>query len=117
MTVIDDFLSEVSDPQRAVLEEMRRRILAVIPDAEECISYAVPCFKVDGKGVAGFAPYKQHNSYFPFSGQVFKAIPKAVGGYVVTSGALHFALDKPLEQDLVKILIETRLEQILRNGR
>lgn len=116
MTVIDDFLAGVAEPQRGVLLEMRNRILAIVPDAEECISYAVPCFKVDGKAVAGFAPYKNHNSYFPFSGQVFKAVAERVYGFTRTSGALHFDLDRPLDQELIELLITTRMEQIHRNN-
>ncbi len=117
MTVIDDYLARVSEPQKSVLFEMRTRILTLIPNAVECISYQVPCFKVDGKGIAGFAPYKSHNSYFPFSGQVFKEIPEVVADYETTSGALHFDCDKPLDMDVLKVLIEKRMEQILRNNR
>jgi uncharacterized protein YdhG (YjbR/CyaY superfamily) len=111
MTVIDEYLAGVSEPQRSVLLELRATILELIPEAEEVISYAVPCFKLNGKGIAGFAPYKNHNSYFPFSGQVFKAMPDEVAGYGTTDGALHFALDKPLDPALVKRLIEVRLAQ------
>jgi uncharacterized protein YdhG (YjbR/CyaY superfamily) len=117
MSVIDDYLGGVAEPQRSVLVEMRRRILEVIPNAEECISYRVPCFKIGGKGVAGFAAYKQHNSYFPFSGQVFKAIPEITAGFTTTSGALHFNSDEPLDLEVIRALINTRMEQILRNGR
>jgi len=49
MSVIDDFLAGVSEPQRSVLEELRELILEFIPEAEECISYNLPCFKVNGK--------------------------------------------------------------------
>jgi uncharacterized protein YdhG (YjbR/CyaY superfamily) len=111
MTVIDDFLAGVAEPQRSVLLELRALILEFIPAAEECISYQVPCFKVNGKGIAGFAPYKKHNSYFPFSGQVFKAIPDELAQYATTDGALHFSTDECLPRELVKRLIEVRLAQ------
>jgi uncharacterized protein YdhG (YjbR/CyaY superfamily) len=38
-------------------------------------------------------------------------MPDAVADYVTTDGALHFALDKPLDPALVKRLIEVRLAQ------
>lgn len=117
MTVIDEFLSQVTEPQRSVLLEMRKQILELVPEAEECIAYQVPCFKLNGKGFAGFAPYKNHNSFFPFSGQVFKAMKEDLVGYTFTSGALHFAVDEPLDSKLVRKLIEVRLEQIHSNGR
>jgi uncharacterized protein YdhG (YjbR/CyaY superfamily) len=111
MTVIDDFLAEVSEPQRSALFELRQIILEFIPDAEECISYNLPCFKTNGKGIAGFDAYKNHNSYFPFSGQVFKALPDELEGYVYTKGALHFSMDECLPRELVRRLIEVRLAQ------
>jgi uncharacterized protein YdhG (YjbR/CyaY superfamily) len=111
MTVIDDFLAGVAEPQRSVLLELRKLILEFIPEAEECIAYNIPCFKVNGKGIAGFDAYKNHNSYFPFSGQVFKTIPDELEGYELTKGSLHFSTDKCLPRELVKRLIEVRLAQ------
>lgn len=111
MTVIDDFLAGVSEPQRSVLAELRQLILEFIPEAEECISYNLPCFKVNGKGIAGFDAYKNHNSYFPFSGQVFKAMMDDLEGYEMTKGSLHFSKDQCLPRELVKKLIEMRLSQ------
>jgi uncharacterized protein YdhG (YjbR/CyaY superfamily) len=117
MTVIDDFLAGISEPQRSVLQELRQLILEFIPNAEECISYNLPCFKVNGKSVAGFDAYKNHNSYFPFSGQVFREMPRELEGYVFTKGSLHFSKDACLPRELVQRLIEVRLEQIHSNGR
>lgn len=37
----------------------------MVPDAEQCISYGVPGFKIDGKTIAGFAAFKNHLSYLP----------------------------------------------------
>lgn len=69
---IDDYLATVPEPKRATLEALRRSILAVIPDAEQCISYGMPAFRVDGKVLAGFAAFKNHLAYLPHSGRVFK---------------------------------------------
>ena len=44
------------------LGTLRRSILEVVPDAEQCISYGTPAFKVDGRTVAGFAAFKSHLS-------------------------------------------------------
>ncbi len=111
MTVIDDYLEGVPDPERSALLRLRQQILALVPDAVECISYQVPCFKLDGKAVAGFAPYKKHLSYFPFSGQTIKALPQ-FEAFSQTQGALHFSVEKPLTDDEVKLLIERRLQEI-----
>jgi uncharacterized protein YdhG (YjbR/CyaY superfamily) len=57
---IDSYLAALGEPERTTLEDLWRSILAVIPDAEQCISYGMPAFKVGGKTVAGFAAFKNH---------------------------------------------------------
>ncbi len=111
MTVIDEYLENTPDPDRSALLNLRQQILALVPDAVERISYQVPCFKVDGKGVAGFAPYKKHLSYFPFSGQTLKSLSE-FDDFSQTQGALHFTADHPLSDEQVRLLIDTRLREI-----
>jgi len=109
---VDDYLSSVEEPKRSTLEAVRRSILRVVPDAEECISYGVPGFRLDGQTVAGFAAFKDHVSYLPHSGWVLGQLTDELAGYQTTKGALHLAPDEPLPDDLVRRLVETRLQEL-----
>jgi len=109
---IDGYLAEVEDPKRATLEILRMSILQVVPDAEQCISYGTPAFKVDGKVVAGFAAFKSHLSYLPHSGSVLSQLGDEVGGYTSTKGALHFDVGEPLPDSLVRKLVETKMQEL-----
>lgn len=108
---VDRYLADLEEPKRATLEEMRRRILEVIPDAEQGISYSVPAFKVEGRVVAGLAAFKSHLSYLPHSGSVLAAVSDKTGGYTQTKSALHFPVDAPLPRELIRELIEVKLRQ------
>ena len=108
---IDAYLDRLDEPKRSTLSRLRGDILAVIPDAEQCISYAVPGFKVAGKTVAGFAAFKNHLSYLPHSGSVFPELEEELAGYTKSSGALRFPIDQPLPGELVEKLIAVRLGQ------
>jgi uncharacterized protein YdhG (YjbR/CyaY superfamily) len=108
---VDRYLADLEDPKRATLEEMRRRILAVIPDAEQGLSYSLPAFKVEGKTVAGLAAFKAHLSYLPHSGSVLAAVREKTGGYTQTKSALHFPVDTPLPQELISELIRIKMRQ------
>ncbi len=108
---IDDYLQHLDEPKRSTLSQLRRDILAVVPDAEQCISYALPGFKVDGKTIAGFAAFKNHLSYLPHSGSVFPELADELTGYRRSSGSLHFPVDQPLPLELVEKLISVRLRQ------
>ena len=109
---IDDYLAELPESKRATLEIVRQRILAVIPEAEQCISYGMPAFRVDGKVLAGFAAFKNHLAYLPHSGRVFQEIPE-LDSFEKTTGSLHFGLDEPLSQEIIQRLIEVRRAQAL----
>jgi uncharacterized protein YdhG (YjbR/CyaY superfamily) len=108
---IDEYLDGLDEPKRSTLSQLRRDIVAVVPDAEQCIAYAVPGFKVAGKTIAGFAAFKNHLSYLPHSGSVFPELAQELAGYQKSSGALRFPVDKPLAPDLVEKLIAVRLRQ------
>ncbi|MCW2783747.1 MAG: hypothetical protein JWP74_264 [Marmoricola sp.] len=109
---IDDYLAGVAEPKRTTLEQLRQQILAVLPDAEECISYGMPAFRLDGKVVVGFAAFKNHLSYLPHSGSVLTALATELTDYVYTAGSLHFPVDQTLPTQLVEKLLATRLAQL-----
>jgi uncharacterized protein YdhG (YjbR/CyaY superfamily) len=109
---IDAYLANVDEPKRGTLEKLRRTILSIVPEAEQCISYKMPAFRLHGHVIAGFAAFKDHLSYFPFSGSVLSQLPDDVAGYAGTKSALHFPIDEPLPEQLVKKLIEVRLRQV-----
>jgi uncharacterized protein YdhG (YjbR/CyaY superfamily) len=108
---IDEYLDGLDEPKRSTLGRLRSDILAVLPDAEQCLSYAVPGFKVGGKTIAGFAAFKNHLSYLPHSGSVFPVLAEDLAGYGKSSGALRFPVDQPLPPELVEKLIAVRLRQ------
>lgn len=109
---IDSYLARVDEPQRTTLEQLRRDILAVLPAAEECISYGMPAFKLHGKTIAGFAAFKNHLSYLPHSGSVLPALEPDLAGYDHTKGSLHFPIDESLPPSLVNNLITARLAEL-----
>ena len=106
---VDAYLAELDEPKRATLETLRRSIRAVLPDVEECISYGMPAFQVDGKVVAGFAAFKNHLAYLPHSSEVLTRLGDRLNEYERTKGSLHFPVDVPLPDDLVRSLIEAKL--------
>jgi uncharacterized protein YdhG (YjbR/CyaY superfamily) len=108
---IDQYLGTLDEPKRATLAQLRNTIVAIVPDAEQCISYGMPAFKLGGKTVAGFAAFKSHLSYLPHSGSVIEQLAKETEGYTKTKGSLHFPIDQPLPKKLVKQLLDARMAE------
>jgi uncharacterized protein YdhG (YjbR/CyaY superfamily) len=109
---IDRYLATLDEPKRTVLEALRESILEILPEAEQCISYGVPAFKVNGKAVAGFAGFKRHLSYVPHSGSVLATLQDDTAAYETSKGSLKFTVDKPLPKRLVKKLVSARMREL-----
>jgi uncharacterized protein YdhG (YjbR/CyaY superfamily) len=108
---VDQYLEALEEPKRTTLAQLRDTILAILPEADQGISYGVPAFKVRGKTIAGFAAFKNHLSYLPHSGSVFPELSDELQGYSTSSGALRFGIGEPLPAPLVRKLIAVRLQQ------
>lgn len=108
---IDAYLSKVTGARRAALDELRALLRSLLPKAEECVSYGLPAFRLDGKVVAGFAATTKGCSYYPFSGATLATLSAELRGYSMTSGALHFTPDAPLPRALVRKLLKTRMAE------
>jgi uncharacterized protein YdhG (YjbR/CyaY superfamily) len=108
---IDDHLESLDEPKRSTLTALRETIVGIVPDADQCISYGMPAFRLQGKAVAGFAAFKDHLSYLPHSGSVLVEVEEDLAPYEYTKGALRFPIDAPLPSALVNKLIAIRISQ------
>ncbi len=94
------------------LQALRRQVLELVPNGEEGISYAMPCVKLSGKAVAGYAAFKKHIGYFPHSGNIVPQLSKELAGRKQTTGGFQFALGEVLADDLVAKLVTLRLKEL-----
>ncbi len=108
---IDEYLATLSSEKRAALGKLRKVIRSVFPRVEECISYRIPAFRLDGQVVAGFCATAKGCSYFPFSGSTLGALANDLHAYGQTKSSLHFHPDKPLPATLVRKLIKARIAE------
>ena len=108
---VDAYLATVSAAHRGPLRRLRRTIRAVVPEAEECISYGLPAFRLAGKVIGGFAATSKGCSYYPFSGTTLSTLADELAAYGKTKSAVHFGPDQPLPDALVRKLIEARVAE------
>ncbi len=108
---IDEYLATVSAVNRALLKKLRKTIHAVVPGVEECISYRLPAFRLNGSVIAGFAATSKGCSYYPFSGTTFKTLARDIESYSHTKSALHFGPHEPLPAALVRKLLGARIAE------
>jgi uncharacterized protein YdhG (YjbR/CyaY superfamily)/uncharacterized protein YndB with AHSA1/START domain len=111
---IDEYLESVEDPAaRKALGTLRSQLRKLMPKATEAITYGMPTFKVDGKTVAGFAFFKKHCGFYPYSTSgVVQALKAELAGYTTSKSGVTFSPDKPLTAKLVKLLVQPRLAEL-----
>ena len=114
---IDEYLAALDEPKRGTLSQLRATIVSLVPDAEQGMSYGLPAFKLRGKTIAGFAAFTHHLSYLPHSGSVISRLGEETEAYAKTKGSLHFPVDAPLPENLVKKLLDTRITDAFGPGR
>ncbi|RKG89579.1 SRPBCC domain-containing protein [Corallococcus terminator] len=115
---IDAYLADVADPAaKKTLRALRMQLRKLLPGATESISYRMPTFKVDGNAVAGFAFFKTHCGYYPFSGGVIPTLKAELDGYTTSKSGVTFPPDQPLPVTLVKKLVRARLAELATLGK
>lgn len=105
MTVIDNYLKDVPEPQKAALERVRKIVKQTVPEAEEVITYGVPGFKYKGKYLIAFASYKDHLSIFPGSAPI-ETMRSELANYKLSKGTVQFTLDNPMPETTLKEIIK-----------
>lgn len=108
---IDEYLTALDDERRAPLDALRRTIRSIVPRAEECISYGLPAFRLDGTVLAGFAATADGYSYYPFSSATLQTLSGELSGYATTKGALKVGAAERLPVALVRKLLKTRIAE------
>jgi uncharacterized protein YdhG (YjbR/CyaY superfamily) len=107
---IDEYLSRLTSDKRAALEKLRRAIKAAAPKAEECISYQIPAFRLDGKVLVWFGAASNHLSFFPGAAPI-KALAAELAEYDTRKGTIHFSPEHPLPATLVRKLVKSRIAE------
>jgi len=105
---IDDYLAALPADQRAALTRLRKAIRAVIPAAEECISYRLPAFRLHGKVLVAFGARTHHCAFYPMSSTTVEAHKAALRNYVTSKGTIRFQPARPLPASLVRTLVNAR---------
>jgi uncharacterized protein YdhG (YjbR/CyaY superfamily) len=109
ITTVDGYLANVSGDKRAALQKLRKTIQAVAPRAEECISYGLPAFRLNGRMLVWFGAAAHHCSFYP--GAVVEEYKDDLKDYKTSKGTIRFAPDDPLPVSLVRTLVKARIAE------
>jgi uncharacterized protein YdhG (YjbR/CyaY superfamily) len=107
---VHEYLAGLSEDKRAALEKLRQSIKAAAPRSEECFSYGMPAFRLNGRMLVYFHGAKNHCSFFPGAFPLV-VCKKEVEHYDTSKGTIRFPIDKPLPSALVRKLVKARIAE------
>ena len=108
---IDEYLAALNDDQRAALEKIRKSIRAAAPKAEECISYQIPAYRLNGRMLVGFGATANHCAFYPMSSSTVESHKDDLKDYDTSKGTIRFQADNPLPAALVRKLVKARIAE------
>jgi len=114
-TTIDEYLAPLPADKRAALQWLRRQIKAAAPGAEECISYGIPGFRLDGKLLVHFGAATKHCAFY--AGTVIEDYSRELAAYDTSKGTIRFPPDDPLPAALVRKLVKAQIARQLARRR
>lgn len=105
---IDEYIDMFSGNVKEKLQQLRSEIKKEIPDAIEVISYNMPAFKTT-EVLVYFAANKNHIGFYPTPSAIIK-FKKELIAYKTSKGAIQFPLDKPLPIELIRKIVNFRIQ-------
>ena len=108
-TTIDEYIASFPEAVQTRLEAVRQTIHAAAPQAQEIISYGMPCFRLN-KNLVYFAAAKKHIGFYPTSSGIAAFQPQ-LSAYKGAKGSVQFPHDQPLPLDLIAEIVKFRVAE------
>ncbi|MFJ8894191.1 iron chaperone [Leifsonia sp. NPDC102414] len=111
---VEEYLDRIGEPFSAALRTVRDRIVELLPEAEQVISYRVPVFRYHGRGLIGLSATAKECSLLLMSPPAAAALDGALGEGSFSGATLHFPPDAPLGVDTLRTIIAYRVAEAAR---
>jgi uncharacterized protein YdhG (YjbR/CyaY superfamily) len=108
---IDEYHLAYSGEALDRMRTIRKIIKEVVPDAEETISYQIPCFKYKGYLIY-YCAFPNHISLSnPYSDAFWEHFRADLEGYKTSKSAIRIPATKPLPEKLVQRIVTFRKKE------
>jgi len=109
---VDAYLTAQPEAARPALETVRSAIRAVLPEAQEVISYQIPAYRTGAGIIIFFAGWKKHFSLYPASEALVEAFADELKPYEVSKGTIRFPLSQPVPAALIGRIAAFRAKEV-----
>lgn len=112
-TSVTEYINSFALEVQTALKEIQQTIQKTFPEAKEMISYQMLAFKLDDEAIAHFAAWKKHIGFYGVSTEIQNALKDELEKHATIGekGTIQFPLDKPMPLDLIKTIVQLRVEE------
>ena len=114
---VSAYIASKPKDARAALTQVRKAVRKGVPAAEECLSYQMPAYKLNGVPVLYFAGWTSHYSLYPVTDTVAAAFKRELAGYERTKGGLKLPFSEPVPAALIERIAKLRADEVLARDR
>ncbi len=97
---------------QVILENIRKLVREVAPEAVETISYQMPTFRLYGHYLVYFAAFKKHIGLYPMPDGISE-FKSELSQYESGKGSVKFLLKQPIPYDLIRKIVAFRAQENL----
>ena len=108
-STVDEYIAAQGELIQPLLNQLRDTIKNAAPTANEIISYGMPAYKILGVLVY-FSANKHHIGFYP-TGSPIVVFSDELTAYKTSKGAIQFPLKTPVPIDLVRRIVEFRVNE------
>jgi uncharacterized protein YdhG (YjbR/CyaY superfamily) len=109
IAIFKNHIAQFPAPVQKRLNTLAQVLQDLMPEAEPCISYQMPAFRLKKKIVVYFAGFKNHIGFYPTAKPIAAFAPK-LEGYKWAKGSVQFQHDQDLPLVLIKEMTVFRLK-------
>jgi uncharacterized protein YdhG (YjbR/CyaY superfamily) len=109
---IDNYVASLPEPIRSRVAEIYSEARAIVPEATEGVSYAMPALLYKGKGLLAVMSTKHHIGIYPFGNLAELGEAATAAGLGTTKGSIHLRDGQSLPDGLLEELILRKVRRI-----
>ncbi len=109
LSPIPAYISDCAPIAQPLLKQLYKAIQQAAPDAEEILSYCMPCFR-QNKNLVYFAAFKGHVSFFP-TGSGMATFKEELKKYKTSKGTVQFQFGDKLPLALITKIVKFRVKE------
>ncbi len=106
---VDEYIESAPKEIQGTLNDIRKAILAIAPEATEKMSYGMPYYGYKGRLIY-FAWWKDHIAIYAMPDIVLDKFKKELAGHIKGKGTIWYNLDEDIPMDLIKRMVKAQVE-------